>query len=144
LYADGQYSATIHAFHESLARQPNSADVYYDMGITLRDRGDTDAAAAAYGNAIALNPQFWEAHNNLGMTCDDSMWQSPNTSKPSVWRRKHPLSATIWATPIATKAITMPPSPNLANSSGWTPVGSVVIVVWLGRSCPSVTMNRRY
>jgi hypothetical protein len=36
------------ASQESLSRQPNSADVYRDVGITLRDRGVTDAAAAAY------------------------------------------------------------------------------------------------
>ena len=52
-------------------RQPNNADVYYDLGITLRDQGDVDAAAAAYRKAIALNPGFWEAHNNLGMLLHD-------------------------------------------------------------------------
>ena len=68
---NAQYAAAVHAFHESLARQPNNADVYYDLGITLRDKGEIDAAAAAYRKAIALNPQLWEAHNNLGMLLHD-------------------------------------------------------------------------
>ena len=38
LYGDSQYDAALHAFEESLLRDPENADVYYDMGITLRDQ----------------------------------------------------------------------------------------------------------
>jgi tetratricopeptide (TPR) repeat protein len=75
LYADGHYDAALHAFDESLAREPEEspadADVYFDMGITLRDRGDLRSAAVAYRHALSLRADFWEAHSNLGVVLHD-------------------------------------------------------------------------
>jgi tetratricopeptide (TPR) repeat protein len=75
LYADGHYDAALHAFDESLLREPaNSpanADVYFDMGITHRDQGDLRRAAIAYRHALSLRPDFWEAHSNLGVVLHD-------------------------------------------------------------------------
>src|SRR5205814_4851556 len=47
------------------------SDVYYDMGITLRDQGDLRRAAIAYRHALGLRPDFWEAHSNLGVVLHD-------------------------------------------------------------------------
>jgi len=75
LYAGGHYDAALHAFDESLQREPaNSlanADVYFDMGITHRDQGDLRRAAIAYRHALSLRPDFWEAHSNLGVVLHD-------------------------------------------------------------------------
>ena len=75
LYADGHYDAALHAFDEALAREPEgslaNADVYFDMGITHRDRGDLRRAAIAYRHALSLRPDFWEAHSNLGVVLHD-------------------------------------------------------------------------
>ncbi len=75
LYADGHYDAALHAFDEALAREPAgsiaNADVYFDMGITQRDRGDLRRAAIAYRHALSLRPDFWEAHSNLGVVLHD-------------------------------------------------------------------------
>jgi len=46
LYANNQFAAAAHAFRNRWLASLN-ADVYYDMGITLRDQGEVDAAAAA-------------------------------------------------------------------------------------------------
>jgi tetratricopeptide (TPR) repeat protein len=75
LYADGHYESALHAFDESLQREPaNSlanADVYFDIGITYRDQGDLRRAAIAYRHALSLRPDFWEAHSNLGVVLHD-------------------------------------------------------------------------
>jgi len=75
LYAGGHYDAALHAFDESLHREPSTslanADVYFDMGITYRDQGDLRRAAIAYRHALGLRPSFWEAHSNLGVVLHD-------------------------------------------------------------------------
>jgi tetratricopeptide (TPR) repeat protein len=75
LYADGQYDAALHAFDEAIAREPAgsvaNADVYFDMGITQRDKGDLRRATIAYRHALSLRPDFWEAHSNLGVVLHD-------------------------------------------------------------------------
>jgi tetratricopeptide (TPR) repeat protein len=75
LYAGGHYDAALHAFDESLHREPSmspaNADVYFDMGITYRDQGDLRRAAIAYRHALGLRPSFWEAHSNLGVVLHD-------------------------------------------------------------------------
>jgi tetratricopeptide (TPR) repeat protein len=75
LYSAGHYDAALHAFDEALTREPAgslaNADVYFDMGITNRDRGDLRRAAVAYRHALSLRPDFWEAHSNLGVVLHD-------------------------------------------------------------------------
>jgi tetratricopeptide (TPR) repeat protein len=75
LYADGHYTAALHAFDEALTREPAgspaNADVYFDIGITQRDSGDLRSAAIAYRHALSLRPDFWEAHSNLGVVLHD-------------------------------------------------------------------------
>ena len=75
LYSAGHYDAALHAFDEALAREPAGsladADVYFDMGITHRDRGDLRRAAIADRHALSLRPDFWEAHSNLGVVLHD-------------------------------------------------------------------------
>lgn len=71
LSSNGQFDAALHAFQESLERQPDNPEIYYDMGMTLRDKGDLAGAAAAYRKAIVLKPAYWEAHTNLGLALHD-------------------------------------------------------------------------
>ena len=59
--------AAVHAYVESLARDPDNADTYYDMGIALHADGNLPRAITAYEQAIRLRPAFWEAHSNLGL-----------------------------------------------------------------------------
>jgi tetratricopeptide (TPR) repeat protein len=52
----------------TLARaQPNAWGVFYELGMTHDLRGDNDAAAAALGRAIALNPQSARARHALAV-----------------------------------------------------------------------------
>lgn len=56
--------ATLHLrwLAEHQAGQPN---VYYQLGRILKDGGDADGAAEQYRQAIALQPDYYQAHNNL-------------------------------------------------------------------------------
>ena len=38
------------------------------MGVTLQEQGKLNEAIEAYGKAISLQPDFAEAHNNIGST----------------------------------------------------------------------------
>ena len=68
LYSNGQYSAAVHAFLESLSRDADNPDTYYDLGITQPCRSETITSAIdAYHHAIQLNPAFWQAHSNLAL-----------------------------------------------------------------------------
>jgi len=44
LYSNGQYSAAVHAFAESLVRDADNPDTYYDMGIALQADGNLTSA----------------------------------------------------------------------------------------------------
>jgi tetratricopeptide (TPR) repeat protein len=65
-YANGQYAAARNAFDESLARDPNNAQVYYEMGLAARDQGSDVAAISLFRRAIVLKPRLWPAHLSLG------------------------------------------------------------------------------
>ncbi len=99
LYADGHYDAALHAFEESLRREPlNSsanADVYFDMGITHRDLGDLRRAAIAYHHALSLRPDFWEAHSNLGVVLHDQGKMDEAIAEYRIAKRLNPEEASV-------------------------------------------------
>ena len=45
---------------------PNHPETHYNLGNTLQEQGDLDAAIASYNKALQLNPNHPDAHNNLG------------------------------------------------------------------------------
>jgi tetratricopeptide (TPR) repeat protein len=99
LYADGHYEAALHAFEEALSREPAgslaNADVYFDMGITNRDKGDTRRAAIAYRHALALRPDFWEAHSNLGVVLHDQGKVEEAIAEYRAAKRLNPEEASV-------------------------------------------------
>ncbi|MGZ4819339.1 MAG: tetratricopeptide repeat protein [Terriglobales bacterium] len=99
LYAQGHYDAALHAFDESLGREPAgslaNADVYFDMGITQRDKGDLRRAAIAYHHALSLRPDFWEAHSNLGVVLHDQGKLDESIAEYRVAKRLNPEEASV-------------------------------------------------
>ena len=47
---------------------PRSAQGWFDLGNIRLTRGERAAARAAYGNALTLRPDYWEAGINFGVT----------------------------------------------------------------------------
>ncbi|MGB6384284.1 MAG: tetratricopeptide repeat protein [Terriglobales bacterium] len=99
LYADGHYDAAVHAFDESLQREPAqslaNADVYFDMGITYRDQGDLRRAAIAYRHALNLRPDYWEAHSNLGVVLHDQGKLDDAIAEYHIAKRLNPDEASV-------------------------------------------------
>ncbi len=60
------YHDLITLYTTTLALNPGCWMAHYNLGIALRDRGETDQAITHYRQAIALRPGYAEAHYNLG------------------------------------------------------------------------------
>ena len=50
---------------EAIRIQPTFADAYSNMGNTLKEMQDIQAALQCYTRAIQINPAFADAHSNL-------------------------------------------------------------------------------
>ena len=65
------YHDLITLYATTLALNPGCWMAHYNLGIALRDRGETDQAIAHYRQAITLRPSYAEAHYNLGRLLAD-------------------------------------------------------------------------
>jgi Flp pilus assembly protein TadD len=61
-----QWDRAIASIQVALAREPDNAEMYTELGYAERNRGDLDAAFGAYDKAIALNPRHLGAHEYVG------------------------------------------------------------------------------
>ncbi|WP_175868206.1 tetratricopeptide repeat protein, partial [Burkholderia seminalis] len=66
-----QYDAGLALMERSLAARPD-ASYFNNLGNMLRECGRLDDAIAHYRRAVALRPEFPEAHNNLGNALRDA------------------------------------------------------------------------
>ena len=60
------YDEAIECFLKDMAINPNDARVYYNLGIAYSKKGMLDESMAEYKKAIGIDPNFADAHNNLG------------------------------------------------------------------------------
>ncbi len=60
------YHDLITLYTRTLAKNPGCWMAHYNLGIVLRDHGETDQAITHYRQAIALRAGYAEAHYNLG------------------------------------------------------------------------------
>ena len=60
------YHDLITLYTTTLAQNSGCWMAHYNLGIALRDRGETDQAITHYRQAIVLRPGYAEAHYNLG------------------------------------------------------------------------------
>ncbi|MBN3761801.1 tetratricopeptide repeat protein [Burkholderia sp. Ac-20365] len=67
----GQHEAGIALMEQSLTVRPDAV-CCNDLGIVLRERGRPGQAIAQHRRALALRPDYAEAHNNLGNALRDT------------------------------------------------------------------------
>ena len=69
LALDGQqkYAEAIISYKNALKLQPNTPDLYFNLGIAHTQLNRLEEAANAYLQALQINPNFFEAHGNLGI-----------------------------------------------------------------------------
>jgi protein O-GlcNAc transferase len=63
----GRVAEAERVYREVLARQPNHAQAYYNLGIALIDRAPMANVAACFREAIRIKPDYGEAYVNLGV-----------------------------------------------------------------------------
>src|SRR5262249_51230585 len=61
-----QYEEAIRFLTVAAALRPDSAGVRLNLGLALQSKGRLDEAANAFHQAIALEPDYAEAHHQLG------------------------------------------------------------------------------
>ncbi|WP_247887037.1 tetratricopeptide repeat protein [Azospirillum sp. SYSU D00513] len=66
LHAEGRLAEAAEAYVESLRIDPGAPLVLNNFGLLLQDLGQPEDAAACFDGAVALKPDFVEAHDNLG------------------------------------------------------------------------------
>ena len=73
LISDGQPDAALAKYEEALkfAEKEGDSDVFFNMGIAYKAKGEIDKAVAEYRRALDLVPGYAEAHNNLGNLLKD-------------------------------------------------------------------------
>jgi predicted O-linked N-acetylglucosamine transferase (SPINDLY family) len=57
--------------YKALSIRPDSADAYYNMGVTLQKQGKLEGAIEAYNKAIALQPDYADAYYNMGIALQE-------------------------------------------------------------------------
>ncbi|MEJ0008067.1 MAG: tetratricopeptide repeat protein [Steroidobacteraceae bacterium] len=58
------------SLHAAVQRDPNDAEGWSELGVTLRQEGKFHEAADAYNQAISVNPNFAPAYRNLAIVLD--------------------------------------------------------------------------
>ncbi|RQS98946.1 tetratricopeptide repeat protein, partial [Burkholderia contaminans] len=66
-----QYDAGLSLMEQSLVERPD-ASYFNNLGNMLRESGRLDDAIERYRRAVALRPDYPEAHNNLGNALRDA------------------------------------------------------------------------
>ena len=64
--ANNQFNDAIDDFNHAVSIKPDYAEAYYNLGVTLREIGDSDHAIESYKKALKHNNHYPKAHNNLG------------------------------------------------------------------------------
>ena len=67
-----QFDAAIKYYKKALEIKPDYAEVYYNMGIALKDNGDLDAAINSYKKALEIKSDYVGAYFNTGNILKDT------------------------------------------------------------------------
>ena len=62
-----QSDACSEADRQAIAERPNHADLYYRLGLLLKNRGQIEEAVDAFQHAVAINPAYMKALIKLGL-----------------------------------------------------------------------------
>jgi len=53
---------------EATEKDPNNAELFYNLGVLAAQAGDNDEALKYYNKAIEINPNYVDAYNNIAVT----------------------------------------------------------------------------
>jgi len=66
LYPQGELTDAETTYRQAIAREPNNAMAYYNLGVVKDDQYLLQEARSNYRQAIALKPDYVKAYSNLG------------------------------------------------------------------------------
>ena len=66
LYGAHKYPQAVLAYRNAARKDARSAETFYKLGLAQRAVNDNAEALASFSRALALNPEFAEAHSELG------------------------------------------------------------------------------
>ncbi len=92
----GDYADAAKWFTEVTAEKPDDANAWYLLGRAQYNEDHFSSAVSSYQHALALQPRFIEAENNLGLA-----WQGLNDTNHAMtafqtavdWQQDHPVDA---------------------------------------------------
>lgn len=68
--------------NEVIAKKPNDPDMFFNLGVVSTNSGEIEEAKKYYEKAIAINPKYFNAYNNLGalyLAGDDKIVKEMNS-----------------------------------------------------------------
>ncbi len=102
------YRDNLTLYRATLARNPAAWMASYNLGMELAARHETEAAIASYREALAVRPDYAEAHGNLAMALlaqpgrrDEAIshLETAVRLKPELWQAECNLANTLAAIP---------------------------------------------
>ena len=82
----GKLEESEKSYKKAIELNPNYAEGYYNLGVTLRDLGRLKHSKDNYEKAITLKPNYSEAYNNLGVVFRElgKLEESENSYKKAI------------------------------------------------------------
>ena len=75
-YEEGRFAEARQIFEKLVLVRSTDAEVYNNLGLTLKKMGEKKGAADAYQKSLLLNSNYVEAHNNLAvLLIGDRRWE---------------------------------------------------------------------
>ena len=68
LFSNGQIQEAFDAVETLIKEYPNQPILFNICGVFYKQIGQLDEAVKRFEKALAINPEYAEAHNNLGVT----------------------------------------------------------------------------
>lgn len=65
-YRNSVWKSGLTLWSDVVSKSPYNYRAHYNLGFALADQDKLDEAISHYSRALQIDPDFWEAHNNLG------------------------------------------------------------------------------
>ncbi len=75
------YDLAIECFSKAVKENPSIASLHYNNGNALRAEGQLELAIAHYQQALTLEPNWAEVHNNLALVLQEKLFLISDRSR---------------------------------------------------------------
>jgi protein O-mannosyl-transferase len=82
-------------WRDTIAKRPNNARAYYNLGCALEAHGQLPSAFANYETALRMDPNYADAHNNLGRILSAQGRHAEALQHLTIAAQRKPASADI-------------------------------------------------